>query len=356
MNQQLMFDTNYVSFLQPPTQVLGGQSNLKKRKLQNDDITYVELPRDALLTMSSRELEESIARLTSVRGLTSAEQREVKRQRRLIKNREYAQTSRVKKKQFVEELRHENKLLKERILRLEQENHFLRFGGSVPQTAHVKNEQTPNPQYNPNFGYKQQLPFEHSQHIQLSEKPHMGGQVHKVSDTPSPSLSNSDSLSDEGIFDYDSNEDIDLLFADNQPAYPPRPSGTTFVGSLCLMVILFSFCIFLTPNFLSGGPVLPVPSPVFSAEPFRTSRNLLTFTSDFPQRKELQLKDLGRLNSTHDPGRLRLTLEEVMIDEQASLLEQATLVEKASLVSVVHRMAPDICLDFSLRPQSSLLS
>jgi len=68
--------------------------------------------------------------LSSIRSLTSAEQREIKRQRRLIKNREYAQTSRVKKKQFIEELRIENKLLKDRIKMLEQENHFLRFGGS----------------------------------------------------------------------------------------------------------------------------------------------------------------------------------------------------------------------------------
>jgi len=247
---------------------------------------------------------------------------------------------------------------------LNRKNHFLRFGGSVPQTSHVKNEQAPSQAqtfHNPHYGYPQQQlqqvgPFEqHQQQHQVSEKSRMvGGPVHKVSDTPSPSRSNSDS--DEGVFDYDSNEDIDLLFADNQTAYPSQPSAVNntfapnFVGSLCLMVILFSFAIFL-PTFLSGSGVLPVPQiqTTFDAEPFRTSRNLLTFISDFSQQESLILKDLRRVNSTFEHAR-RLTLEEVMADEQSS-------------ISVVfHPMAPDICplpsiQSFTtLRPQSTLLS
>jgi len=119
-------------FLQTPSFV--PQTPPKKRKL-NDDISFVEISRNELLTMTSRELEAQIAHLSAIRSLTSAEQREIKRQRRLIKNREYAQTSRVKKKQFIEELRIENKLLKDRIKMLEQENHFLRFGGASGSSA-----------------------------------------------------------------------------------------------------------------------------------------------------------------------------------------------------------------------------
>jgi len=50
------------------------------------------------LNISSIELEARIANVTAQRKLTPNELKEVKRQRRLVKNREYSQQSRAKKK------------------------------------------------------------------------------------------------------------------------------------------------------------------------------------------------------------------------------------------------------------------
>lgn len=81
--------------------------NSKKRKgddgkeLKGSDIL---LPRDQLLVMTSAEIESYVSNLKSVRNLTGAEEKELKKQRRLVKNREYASQSRSRKKLFVDEL------------------------------------------------------------------------------------------------------------------------------------------------------------------------------------------------------------------------------------------------------------
>eukprot|EP01130_Rhizamoeba_saxonica_P017737 TRINITY_DN8667_c0_g1_i1.p1 TRINITY_DN8667_c0_g1~~TRINITY_DN8667_c0_g1_i1.p1 ORF type:complete len:385 (+),score=96.80 TRINITY_DN8667_c0_g1_i1:86-1240(+) len=115
----------------------------KKRKLEDskidDDIGFVTLTRQQLLSISSAELEAHVNNLKAQRSLTSAEQKEIKRQRRLIKNREYAQASRRKKKLAQQELKtsfdtvnaentnlkKENGLLKNRVYMLECENQKL---------------------------------------------------------------------------------------------------------------------------------------------------------------------------------------------------------------------------------------
>lgn len=91
------------------------------------------LSREELLTLTSAQYEAVIAQVRSTRELTAAEKRDVKRQRRLIKNRESAQASRQRKKTYVEELEKrlaeissENAMLRQTTLIVQNENSMLR--------------------------------------------------------------------------------------------------------------------------------------------------------------------------------------------------------------------------------------
>jgi len=93
----------------------------------------VTLTRDQLLSFTSDDIDEFEREITSKRSLTPAERKEMKRQRRLIKNRESAQQSRQRKKGRVDELEHVveelngvNKSLNEKLNNLEAESTILR--------------------------------------------------------------------------------------------------------------------------------------------------------------------------------------------------------------------------------------
>lgn len=73
-------------------------------KSEQELAATLELSRDELLNMTSDSLEVYAQRLASSRPLTVDEQKKFKRQRRLIKNRESAQLSRMRKKAYVDEL------------------------------------------------------------------------------------------------------------------------------------------------------------------------------------------------------------------------------------------------------------
>jgi len=108
----------------------------KKRKGSDgkecgDDSIF--LPRNQLLTMTSTEIEDYVMKIKAQRTLTVSEEKELKRQRRLIKNREYASQSRSRKKQYVDELektieniRAENSSLKQQVTTLSDENKTLK--------------------------------------------------------------------------------------------------------------------------------------------------------------------------------------------------------------------------------------
>lgn len=108
-------------------------SNSKKRARVEPDLRSVTLTREQLLTMTSEELDTFTERLKADHPLSPHEMRELKRQRRLIKNREYAQASRVKKKVVLSDLgskfsdlENERNTLAIRVQALEIENTELR--------------------------------------------------------------------------------------------------------------------------------------------------------------------------------------------------------------------------------------
>lgn len=110
-----------------------GSHNSKKRARVEPDLRSVTLTREQLLTMTSEELDLFTERLKADHTLTPHEMRELKRQRRLIKNREYAQASRVKKKVVLSDLgskfsdlENERNTLAMRVQALEIENTELR--------------------------------------------------------------------------------------------------------------------------------------------------------------------------------------------------------------------------------------
>jgi hypothetical protein len=135
-----------------PEQKPKKKRNKKRKNPDSDvpDVSRVTLSREDILRISSKELEEFAARMAAEKPLTPEEQREIKRQRRLIKNREYAQASRVKKKAYMgdmesrfHELEQENYELKlqlaqanQRISELQADNTILRSKLSSSSTFH----------------------------------------------------------------------------------------------------------------------------------------------------------------------------------------------------------------------------
>jgi len=127
----------------------------------------VTLSRDDLLRFSSEQFEDFVSQVTDMRELTQSEKNEVKRQRRLIKNRESAQASRQRKKSRVDELErrvkdltHENSLLKENITALTTENTQLKsevgFLQAVVNKSGITNVFSIHPTNYSNLGGKQQ--------------------------------------------------------------------------------------------------------------------------------------------------------------------------------------------------------
>lgn len=104
--------------------------------------------------------------------------------------------------------------------------------------------------------------------------------------------------------------------------------GSSFTGSLCLMVILFSFAIFL-PSFLTpfgNSPLIHFKNgPSFVVEQannevFRTSRGLLSTDDPSPQNHILQPNDTTNSQFT------TVSLSQVFEEETAYALQQAKIV------------------------------
>ena len=107
----------------------------RKRKRSDIDLppTAVTLSRSELLKMTTEDLDRYEEHVRQTRELTSEEIQDIKRQRRLIKNRESAQQSRMRKKAqsdvidtTLTDLAKENIALTERLQQVEAENQELR--------------------------------------------------------------------------------------------------------------------------------------------------------------------------------------------------------------------------------------
>jgi len=125
---------------QPSNETETTMGQRKRRRRNSGDSSETRLlSRDDLLRFTSKEFEEYVQNIVKETPLSTEELKKVKKQRRLIKNREYAQTSRNKKKEHVgqmetklEQLSNENAELKVRVetldtqvKQLEQTNYFL---------------------------------------------------------------------------------------------------------------------------------------------------------------------------------------------------------------------------------------
>jgi len=91
----------------------------KKRKTASSTTidekkTAVTIDRDLLINMSLEEFEKKIESLTKGRSLTKEETNDIKRQRRLIKNRHSAMASRERKREEFSILKQENDALKKK--------------------------------------------------------------------------------------------------------------------------------------------------------------------------------------------------------------------------------------------------
>jgi uncharacterized protein YlxW (UPF0749 family) len=88
-------------------------------------VSAVILTRDQLLKFSSKDLDNFARSVASHRPLTSTEEKELKRQRRLIKNRESAQASRERKRVFVDDLQEKIDELEAKLSQRDEEIHIL---------------------------------------------------------------------------------------------------------------------------------------------------------------------------------------------------------------------------------------
>eukprot|EP00026_Physarum_polycephalum_P008771 Phypoly_transcript_08871.p1 GENE.Phypoly_transcript_08871~~Phypoly_transcript_08871.p1 ORF type:complete len:464 (+),score=87.08 Phypoly_transcript_08871:209-1393(+) len=101
--EKILAATPYQQPLSPPASS-PPQEYPKKRQRDIDFTGDVTLSRDQLLTMSSKEIEEYVSTLKTKRTLSPSEEKDLKRQRRLVKNREYASQSRNRKKQYMDDI------------------------------------------------------------------------------------------------------------------------------------------------------------------------------------------------------------------------------------------------------------
>lgn len=148
--RHLQLPPSSVSSPAPPSPSLLKPSNTRLRTEKEDVNTTVSsaasakqdskppslnFTRDELLVMTSEDFEGRISRLSALRPLTASEKNTIKRQRRLIKNRESAQASRQRKKDYVDDLESKVESLVSSNARLKED-----FASLTSENAQLNNE------------------------------------------------------------------------------------------------------------------------------------------------------------------------------------------------------------------------
>lgn len=113
----------------------GKKASTRKRGL-DESVDSVVLSRDNLLTISSDDFEALVESVQQRRPLTEAEKKDVRRQKRLIKNRESAAQSRNRKKQALETLASENEELRGEVE--EQKSRFAALESILAGMGHLE--------------------------------------------------------------------------------------------------------------------------------------------------------------------------------------------------------------------------
>ncbi|KAF2072701.1 hypothetical protein CYY_005981 [Polysphondylium violaceum] len=108
-----------------------GRADAEEEEIDISGVTV--LNKDQVLKLTSKEIEEYVSKLKLNHALTAAEEKELKKQRRLVKNREYASQSRSRRKVYVENIEQklqksntDNNSIKTQLQMMKEENKALK--------------------------------------------------------------------------------------------------------------------------------------------------------------------------------------------------------------------------------------
>lgn len=137
-----------VPIVEPP--MLRKNRASSKKRARTEDIPLVPspndkvaLPRDTLLQISSTSMEKYVETLQTSRSLSTDDQKELKKQKRLIKNRESAQLSRERKRAYIDQLEAKIAQLQNENSLLKNDNSSLRQSLARYLPEGIKTEPTP---------------------------------------------------------------------------------------------------------------------------------------------------------------------------------------------------------------------
>eukprot|EP01126_Amoeba_proteus_P064430 TRINITY_DN9022_c0_g1_i3.p1 TRINITY_DN9022_c0_g1~~TRINITY_DN9022_c0_g1_i3.p1 ORF type:complete len:278 (-),score=28.02 TRINITY_DN9022_c0_g1_i3:12-845(-) len=253
---------------------------------------------------------------TDIRPLTDAEHKEVKRQRRLVKNREYAQTSRTKKKQFVEDLKQENDLLKVQLKQLSQENDQLK----------AKLKSLEDERSSPRLEVTEPEPSPSSSSLSTPSP-------FKGTDTIPSIISHWVSSS---CYEFLDDSEFGLPFDNFDTSEKVGLPSVSPYGTVCFLVLLFSFGLFSFPGLFSFHNELEPFGGYSSETNFRTGRSLLFTierrTSHPVDTVSLDQADFSLGSATYEP----LTIEDVIQDEILSPFNRQYCVFSPTLNHTFH--------------------